>query len=66
LIEKYKCGTEIDGFDAKQIADAILYYKNINKNVYDKYCENARKAAEDFDFKRLTFMLNEIIQTQEI
>jgi len=66
LIEKYKCGTVIDGFDAKQIADAILYYKNINKNVYDKYCENARKAAEDFDFKRLTFMLNEIIQTQEI
>jgi len=66
LIEKYKCGIEIDGFDAKQIAAGILYFKNMNENIYNKYCENARQAAEDFDFKRLTSMLSEIIQMQEI
>lgn len=62
LITRYQCGI------AKRIKNARMYSQEINKikclpeNEYKNMCINARKAAEDYDFKVLTEKLIEIIE----
>lgn len=43
---------------AEVIADMI----NGDDNRYERWCENARKLALEYDFKRLTDKLIEIIE----
>lgn len=62
LVEKYKAGIELDDCRAETIAESILYFKNLNKAAYNDYCENARKAAEDYSFARLTNSLINVIE----
>lgn len=53
-VEKYKCGISKTFASPKECADAILQMKELDWAQYRAYCENARKAAEDFDFDVLT------------
>ena len=61
IIEEYNCGITVKGGSAEALAEGILKFYNMPKEEYQKYCENARKAAEDFDFKVLTDKLEDII-----
>ena len=61
LLEKYNCGITVKGDSPKALADGILKFYNMPKEEYNKYCQNALKASEDFDFKTLTDKLEEVI-----
>ncbi|MGI5850467.1 MAG: glycosyltransferase family 4 protein [Christensenellales bacterium] len=61
IIDKYGAGQELSDSSPLNIADNILYFKNLPADDYNKYCVNSRKAARDYDFARLTERLIEII-----
>lgn len=50
IIEKYKCGSEIENFDSKSLANEIMKYKKMDKEKYNSICENAKMSAQNFDF----------------
>lgn len=61
LLEQYHCGLTVQGGSAEALAEGILKFYNMPKEEYNRYCENALKAAQDFDFKILTDKLERII-----
>lgn len=61
LLEKYNCGLTVQGGSAEALAEGILKFYNMPKEEYNRYCENALKAAQDFDFKNLIDKLERII-----
>lgn len=61
IIEEYKCGKTVKGGSVESIVDGILKFYNMPKEEYNKYCQNALKAAQDFDFKVLTDKLEKVI-----
>ncbi len=65
LIERYQCGREVFDPDPAAVAKAIEEYASMPAEQYARECENARNAAEDFDFKRLTDTLIEVINALE-
>lgn len=61
LINKYNCGLSIDDAHESSLVEGILKFYNMPKEEYDVYCQNALKAAQDFDFKVLTDKLEKVI-----
>lgn len=61
MLEKYNCGMTVKGGSPEALAEGILKFYNMPKEEYDMYCENALKAAQDFDFKILTDKLEKVI-----
>ena len=49
----------------EQYAEAVLKLYNLSKEDYERMCENARQAANDFDFKTLTEKLMTLIESIE-
>lgn len=62
IIEKYKIGVSLENGTAEELAKAIEKMYNMNQNDYMIYCNHAKKAAEDFNFKRLTEKLIKVIE----
>lgn len=62
LVEKYQAGKSVDGKSEKQLAEAILEFKNMNPSDYEKYANNARKAAHDFELDKLTEKLIDVFE----
>ncbi|MBM7095676.1 glycosyltransferase family 4 protein [Bacillus sp. H-16] len=62
IIRKNKAGIELENSNPDKIAEAIMYFKTLNKEEYERYCLNARQASNDFCFKKLT---NKLIKTIE-
>ena len=62
IIEKYKCGFELENGTPRELADAILKVKEMPKEEYDRLGRNARLGAFDFDFGVLTEKLIEVIE----
>lgn len=62
IIEKYKAGLSLQVQSPESIGRAILSIAKIEKSKYEEMAKNARKAAEDYDFKLLTEKLIEIIE----
>jgi glycosyltransferase involved in cell wall biosynthesis len=60
---KYQCGSTIKGSDFKELANGIIRFYNMPKEEYDNYRENARMASLDFDFKKLTQSLIDVIES---
>lgn len=60
IIDKYDCGREIYDASAIEIAEAILYFKNLDKKSYGKFCNNAIVAAKDYDYDGLTSKLEDV------
>lgn len=54
LLERYSCGVSADPTTAQNIAEKILFIKNLSHEDYSEYCTNARIAAEEFDIPVLT------------
>lgn len=61
LIKKYNCGMVVDQADSEQLAKTIIQFSNMPENEYKQYCNNAIKAANDYDYQRLTDKLIELI-----
>lgn len=61
LIEKYNAGIETEGDNVEDIVRSIIYFKELSKEEYSNYCSNAQRAASDYDFKKLTNLLLEVI-----
>jgi glycosyltransferase involved in cell wall biosynthesis len=66
IINKYKCGIELDNATGKELANAILEIKNISKLEYDQFGANAKNGAKDFDFGVLTEKLTEVIEATKV
>ncbi len=61
LIEQYRSGITVQGGSAEALAEGILKFYKMSKKDYDEYCNNALKAAQDFDYKVLTDKLEKVI-----
>lgn len=61
IINKYKCGFELENGSAEDLANCILKIKNMPKEKYCEMGENARVGAQDFDFQVLTEKLIDVI-----
>lgn len=61
IIDKYKCGFEIENASGKDLAKTILEVKNMSKEQYEKMSKNAQLGAKDFDFKILTNKLINVL-----
>ena len=53
IIEKYKCGSSVEHTTPEEIAEEVRKIKELDSNAYLALCDNARKAAEDFDIPNL-------------
>lgn len=63
IIEKYKCGIELDNSNSQELAQAIIDIKNMPEYEYKLLGTNAKMGANDFDFKVLTRKLIEVIDS---
>ncbi len=61
LIKKYRSGLVVDNASSEVLAKAIIYFYNMPEEKYKTYCQNATKAAQDFDFEELTGKLEKLI-----
>ena len=63
LIQKYHCGRDDTLPDAEAYANAVLRFYHMDDAARRIMGANARRAAEDYDFKRLTDKLIAIIES---
>lgn len=63
LIQKYHCGQDDTLPDAEAYANAVLRFYHMDDAARRTMGANARRAAEDYDFKRLTDKLIAIIES---
>ena len=61
IIEKYKCGIELENSIPEELVQAIVDIKNMPEHQYKFLGTNAKRGANDFDFKLLTRKLIEVI-----
>lgn len=61
ILEENGCGVTIEGGSGEAMARAIRRFYEMPSEEYDKYCRNARRAAEQYDFKYLTDELEQIL-----
>ena len=61
IINKYKCGVELDSDSAQCLAESIMKFHDMNKDEFEKIGLNGKKGAEDFDFTVLTQKLLYVI-----
>lgn len=62
LILKHKCGVTIRGNDPELIVEKIIYFSELSKAEYNKYCENARAASTEYDFAKLADKLEMVFR----
>ncbi|RLQ94804.1 glycosyltransferase family 4 protein [Falsibacillus albus] len=62
ILEKYKCGIELENSNPQELAKAILNIKNMSKEEYNVIGSNAKRGANDFDFQKLTKKLIDVVE----
>lgn len=60
-IEKYNCGIEIDCCDGEKLAGAISGLFGSGSETLENLSRNASAAAKDFDYKKLSKDLINVI-----
>ncbi|OQB25779.1 MAG: putative glycosyl transferase [Firmicutes bacterium ADurb.Bin182] len=63
VCKRNKCGIELSEQSPEAIADALESFCNMSKEEYGEYCANAVKTAEDYDYKKLTDKLIQVINS---
>lgn len=63
ILDKYKCGIEIEDASGQDLAEFILHIKNLSKKEYEELGNNGKEGAKDFDFKILTKKLIDVIKS---
>lgn len=61
LIKRYECGMVIDNGTPTQLADAVAEFCRMPTEKYYSYCQNALRAAGDYDFRNLTNRLESLL-----
>ena len=59
----YGAAKEVPGADPKRVARELERMAGLSRERLRVYCENARRAAEEYDFKRLTQKLLAVIDS---
>jgi hypothetical protein len=62
-VEKNHCGIEMQSQTPEDLANAILYIKNLPNDEYNAYCENAFKTAKEFDYGYLSERMFGVIKS---
>lgn len=62
VVERYQCGISRDITTAQEYADAILELYRMNQDEYARMCENSKQGARDYDFRKLTQKLIQVIE----
>ena len=62
LLKKYNCGISLSDQSPQSIADAILRFYDMPREEYDQMCANAKDAAKNYDYSKLTDKLEEVIE----
>ena len=62
IINKYKCGVELDESTPGCLAESILKFHDMPEHEYKKFGINAYDGAKDFDFDVLTKKLLSVIE----
>lgn len=63
IINRYRCGMELDECTPRALADAVISLYNMTAEQRDEVGRNARVGAEDFDFNNLTDKLVSVIDS---
>jgi len=63
IIEKYKCGIELENSTPEELVQAISDIKNMPEHQYKLLGSNAKRGTNDFDFKVLTRKLIDVIDS---
>jgi glycosyltransferase involved in cell wall biosynthesis len=63
VVERFQCGFTANDQKPESIAKAINECLYLSVDERAALCRNARSAAEEYDFKKLTEKLIEIIET---
>lgn len=59
---QYQAGIMVEDPEASNIAAAIESFASMDKSEYDTYCDHSLAAAHEYDFKRLTQKLMDVIE----
>ncbi|MDC0559137.1 glycosyltransferase family 4 protein [Candidatus Izimaplasma bacterium] len=62
IVEKYKAGIELENSDSTSIVNGIQLFKNLSNESYNRYCQAAKKASQDYDFKNLSDQYIRVIE----
>ena len=62
IVEKNQCGIEMKRQTPEDLANAIIYIKNLPTSEYNMYCRNAFATAKEFDYGILTERLLNVIK----
>lgn len=63
LVQKYNAGITVKSQDIETIANGIIDFYNMDKETLRRIGINARKAAEDYDFRILKSKLVDVINS---
>ncbi|MCI8418114.1 MAG: glycosyltransferase family 4 protein [Lachnospiraceae bacterium] len=61
LVESRKCGIVTDN-SPQAVAEGIVWFSQMDKTEYEKYCKNCRLVAEEYDYKNLVGILIDQIE----
>ena len=62
ILEENRCGLTIGAGNADEMAKAVLRFYEMEDSEYEEYCENAKEAVKQYDFKYLTDELEQILE----
>lgn len=63
IIDKYKCGIELEECTPQAMAEAIKYFHNLSLEEYEQIGINAKEGVKEFDFNYLTDKLWKVIES---
>ena len=62
IIRTNDCGVEDNIISTKDYADVVLKYAEMSEEKYKQECENAKKAAQLYDYHLLTEKVEHILE----
>ena len=63
IIEKYNAGITLKRQDPETISEAVISFFNMDEKIYNSMAQNARNAAQDYDYIKLAKKLIDIIES---
>ena len=62
ILEENHCGVTISAGSADKMAQAVMKFYTMDPEKYKGYCQNAKEAVKQYDFKNLTEELEKILE----
>ncbi len=62
ILADNRCGVTIAPGNAKEMADTILHFCNMDASEYESYCRNAKETVKKYDFDVLINELENILK----